>query len=130
MYTISKTPQVIMHSLLSSYVMSFLNVSLILFLFSIVTSFLCETRRRDMSSSNTIRDDSLKYYSRVTKLVHYTSKFALNEDGRQSKQHPSTKNHRFSLNFDLTDKFVFSQISITRILILKKKVIYSMNPSF
>jgi len=69
-----------------------------------------------MSNLNIIRDDPLKYYAMVTKLVHYTSKFALNEDGRQSKQHPSTKNRRFSSNFDLLDKFVFSQISITRIV--------------
>jgi len=78
-----------------------------------------------MSNLNIIRDDPLKYYAMVTKLVHYTSKFALNEDGRQSKQHPSTKNRRFSLNFDLTDKFVFSQISITRILILKKSHLFN-----
>ncbi len=60
-----------------------------------------------MSSSNTIHDDSLKYYSMVTKSVHYTSKFELNGDGRYSKQNPSTKSQRSSSNLDLTDKFVY-----------------------
>jgi hypothetical protein len=60
-----------------------------------------------MSSLNTIHDDPLKHYSLVTKLVHYTSKFELNDDGRHSKQHLSTKSQRLLSNLDLTDKFVY-----------------------
>jgi hypothetical protein len=48
----------------------------------------------------------------VTKLVHYTSKFAINEDGRNLKQQSSTRNRRLSSTLDLTDKFVSSQITI------------------
>lgn len=64
-----------------------------------------------MSNLNTIRDDSLKYYSMVTKLVHYTSKFGLNDDGRHSKQQPSTRSQRLPTNLDLTDKFVYTKMS-------------------
>ncbi len=58
-----------------------------------------------MSNSNTVRDESLKYYAMVSQLVHYTSKFSLNDDGRQSKSHTSTRN-RLSSSSDLTNKFV------------------------
>jgi hypothetical protein len=60
-----------------------------------------------MSNLNTVRDESLKYYSMVTKLVRYTSKFGYNDDGRPSKRNSSTRNDRLSSNLDVTDKFVY-----------------------
>ncbi len=62
-----------------------------------------------MASFNTVRDDSLKYYSMVARLIHYTSKFTLNDDARLSKQYSTTRN-RLSSNLDSTDKFVYSNI--------------------
>lgn len=55
---------------------------------------------------STIRDESLKHYAMVSKLIHYSSKFSLNDDGRHTKPHQSIKNHRLSSNLDSTDKFV------------------------
>ncbi len=100
--------------------------------FSIITLFLGERRRRRiMSSSNTIHDDSLKHYSMVTKLVHYTSKFELNGDGRYSKQNPSTKSQRSSSNLDLTDKFVYIGKSNfhTRGKLVKKSELHTQTPN-
>lgn len=83
--------------------------------FSIQFLFLCETKTRKMSNLHPIRDESLKHFSMVTKLIHYSSKFTLNEDGRHTKQHPPTRNHRLSSSSDLIDKFVihFSNLNKT-----------------
>ena len=58
-----------------------------------------------MSSFNTKHDDPWKHYSIVTKLVHYSSKFTLNDDGRPPKHHPSTRS-RLSSTLDSPDKYV------------------------
>jgi hypothetical protein len=57
-----------------------------------------------MTSFNTVPDDPWRYYSMVAKLVHYTSKFALNDDVRLSKQYATTRN-RLSSTLDPADKY-------------------------
>ena len=66
-----------------------------------------------MSSLHSVHDEPLKYFSMVTKLVYYTSKFGLNDDGRQSKQQSSTRN-RLASTLDLTDKFVYIETHCLR----------------
>lgn len=76
-----------------------MNESFLLIFILDYNSFLCERRRKEMSTLNTIHDEALKYYSKVTKLVHYTSKIGPNVNGRYSKQ------HRLSSTIDLTNRF-------------------------
>ncbi len=49
----------------------------------------------------------MKHYSKVTKLVHFTSKFVHYNDGQHLNQHPSTINHQLLSTLDMTDRFVF-----------------------
>lgn len=76
-----------------------MNESFLLIFILDYNSFLCERRRKEMSTLNTRHDEALKYYSKVTKLVHYTSKIGPNVNGRYSKQ------HRLSSTIDLTNRF-------------------------
>lgn len=55
---------------------------------------------------DTIHDEAVKHYSAVTKLVHYTSKFAPQDEGRPARHPFAARYHRLLSNFDPSDRFV------------------------
>jgi len=63
-------------------------------------------------SAETENDDATRRFSIVSKLVHYTSKFSLNDDDRRStvqtssRHQPPSRNDRRRSTLDMQDRFV------------------------
>jgi hypothetical protein len=63
-------------------------------------------------SAETVHEETVRRFSIVPKLVHYISKFALNDDGRQSNLQtpsrfpPSSRNDRRRSTVEISDRFV------------------------
>jgi hypothetical protein len=63
-------------------------------------------------SAATVHEETVRRFSIVPKLVHYASKFALNDDERQSTLQtpsrfpPSLRNDRRRSTLEISDRFV------------------------
>jgi hypothetical protein len=59
------------------------------------------------ASVDTVREETPKHYSVLSKLVHYTAKFTPDDDGRHSNLRTLSKNYRRQSTLDIADRFVF-----------------------